>query len=206
MFERVRLDETRLPSTAVRSRRDAGDRFRLNAQPLVGFGTTPPNRRYQRLQHALRRRRRLRNGLIQLLYMVPAVGLAFLMSAIDAGPDVDGGQVISLFFSLAGGLIAFIALVFSLLFLVVPYANTTLTPRLTLFRDDPVVWHSFAFFAALFVFLSTTGMVLNHDDEISFVVPVTALVLVLVSLGMVRALPPAARRQSIAALTSADSG
>ena len=58
-------------------------------------------------------------------------------------------------------LIVIQALVFSLLFLVVPYANTSLTPRLTLFRENPVVWHSFAFFVAVFVFLSVGGMAVS---------------------------------------------
>ena len=89
------------------------------------------------------------------------------MPSIDAGSDIDNGTVTTLLFSLAGGLIALITLVFSLLFLVVPYANTSLSPRLTLFRDDPVVWRSFAYFVAVFVFLTVSGLSLSDDSEVS---------------------------------------
>jgi hypothetical protein len=93
--------------------------------------------------------------------------------------------VSNLMFSLSGGVVA---VVFSLLFLVVPYANTNLTPRLTLFREDPAVWGSFAFFVAVFVYCAIAGIVLSNDDEVSFLVPVVALLLVLVALGAIRTL------------------
>jgi uncharacterized membrane protein len=153
-----------------------------------GFDTEVEARRYRRIGHALRRRRRLRLGLVQLIFIAIAFGLALLMPEIDVGSDVDNVRVSSLFFSLAGGLIALVALVFSLLFLVVPYANTSLTPRLTLFRDDPVVWRAFAFFVAVLVFLSVSGIVLSNDSEVSFLVPAIAVVLVLAALGVVRTL------------------
>jgi uncharacterized membrane protein len=130
----------------------------------------------------------LRIGLVQLIYAAIGLGLALLVAEIDVGADVDSDRVASLFFSLTGGLVALIALVFSLLFLVVPYANTSLTPRLTLFRDNPIVWHSFAYFVGVFVFLSVGGLVVTNDSEVSFLVPLIALVVVLGSLGMVRSL------------------
>ena len=113
------------------------------------------------MRRALRRRRRLRIGLVQAIFVAVALLLALVMPSLDAGPDIDNDTVTTLLFSLAGGLIALITLVFSLLFLVVPYANTSLSPRLTLFRDDPVVWRSFAFFVAVFVFLTVSGLSLS---------------------------------------------
>ena len=109
--------------------------------------------------------------------MAVAVGLALLMPSIDAGSDIDNATVTTLPFSLAGGLIALIALVFSLLFLVVPYADTGLTPRLTLFRDDPVVWRSFAYFVALFVQTTVSGLALSNDSEVSVLVAIIAMLL-----------------------------
>jgi formate hydrogenlyase subunit 4 len=41
---------------------------------------------------------------------------------------------------------------FSLLFLVVQWAFSSLSPRLNLFRDDPIVWRTFAFAIGVFVF------------------------------------------------------
>jgi uncharacterized membrane protein len=130
----------------------------------------------------------LRIGLVQFIFIAFGIGLALLMPEIDIGADVDTNRVSNLMFSLSGGVVAVIAIVFSLLFLVVPYANTNLTPRLTLFREDPVVWRSFAFFVAVFVYCATAGMVLSNDEEISFLVPSIALFLVLVALGAIRTL------------------
>jgi uncharacterized membrane protein len=155
--------------------------------PKVGFEAAR-GRRYQRVLHALRRRRRLRLGLIQLIYVLGAVALATLMPALDFEPQVDNVRVTGLLFSLSGGLVAMIALIFSLLFLVVPYANTSLTPRLTLFRDSPIVWHTFSFFVATFVYLSVSGILLSNDHSVSWLVPTIALLVILAALGQVRAL------------------
>jgi uncharacterized membrane protein len=159
----------------------------LNHAPL-GFEPQPHHRRYQRVRHVLHRRRRLRNSLVQIIYLVPAVALAFALPLFNADPHIEASRIVSLYYSLATGFIALITLLFSLLFLVVPYANTHLTPRLTIFRDKPIVWQSFAFFVAVFVFLAIGGLTLSNDDDVSFVVPLIALLLVLASLGMIRAL------------------
>ena len=154
---------------------------------LAGFDLTR-RPRYQRVKGVLRRRRRLRIGLIQLIYLVPAVALGLAVPLIDYSPHVDASRVVGLYYSLATGLIALIAVVFSLLFLVVPYANTSLTPRLTLFRDNPIVWHSFSFFVGAFVFLAVGGLTLSNDEQVGYLVPVIALVLVLASLWITRVL------------------
>jgi hypothetical protein len=36
-----------------------------------------------------------------------------------------------------------VSIIFSLLFLVVQWAFSSLSPRLNLFRDDPIVWRTF---------------------------------------------------------------
>jgi uncharacterized membrane protein len=164
------------------------DRSRFGSRAPLGFDARLQTRRYQRLGHALRRRRRLRLGLLQLIYVVIAIALALLAAVIDIAPEIEGDRVAALLFSLATGLIAVIAVVFSLLFLVVPYANTSLTPRLTLFRDDPVVWRSFAYFVALFVYCIVGALVVSEDDEVSFIVVIIALLLALGALGAVRTL------------------
>ena len=168
--------------------RASGRGPRLAAHTPLGFDPTVRARRGHRVRKALRRRRRLRNGLVQLLFILAALALAFLVPELDAEPHVDSARITTMMFSFAGGLIALITIVFSLLFLVVPAVNTSLTPRLTLFRDDPVVWRSFALFVGLFVFFSTSGLVLSNDDDVSYVVAVLAIVLVLAAAASVRTL------------------
>lgn len=51
----------------------------------------------------------------------------------------------------------FIVLVYSRLFLAVQFGTTTLTPRLNLFRDDPIVWRSFSYFTWLGVISTWAG-------------------------------------------------
>ena len=54
------------------------------------------------------------------------------------------------------GVLGLVSVIFSLLFLVVQWAFGSLSPRLNLFRDDPIVWRTFAFAIGVFV-LSVTG-------------------------------------------------
>ncbi len=137
---------------------------------------------------ALRRRRRLRAGLTQLVYTLAGAALGIVVPLLSSGPMVRDTTVRPLLYGMAGGLISFIALVFSLLFLVVQFGNTTVSPRLTLFRDDPLVWHSFGFFTAVFVFCTTAGVrVGSPQGEVTVAVPVVAVLLVIVALGLSRA-------------------
>src|SRR5690606_17404930 len=98
------------------------------------------------LLEALQHRRRLRTGIVQALYLLAGVALGGLLPSVAAGPTIESATVAPMLFGAAGGFISFIALVFSLLFLVVQYGNTSVSPRLTIFRDDPIVWHTFGFF------------------------------------------------------------
>src|SRR2546430_12342453 len=41
------------------------------------------------------------------------------------------------------GVLGLVSIIFSLLFLVVQWAFSSLSPRLNLFRDDPIVWRTF---------------------------------------------------------------
>jgi uncharacterized membrane protein len=55
------------------------------------------------------------------------------------------------------GIVTFIGVVYSLLFLVVQFGTTTFTPRLNLFRDTPIVRHTFGYFAGIMVFSFTAA-------------------------------------------------
>ena len=61
-------------------------------------------------------------------------------------------------------------------------------PRLTLFRDAPIVWRTFAIAVGLVAFCITAAFTIGHDNDTSLVVPAAAMLLVLLMLGMLRAL------------------
>ena len=81
--------------------------------------------------------------------------------------------------AVGAGTVTFIGIVFSLLFLVVQFASTTFTPRLNLFRDDPIVWRAFAFYTAVVVYSLTAALVIGRDEKTSAVVPIIAFVAML---------------------------
>lgn len=141
-----------------------------------------------RFVHALRRRRSVRAGVAQLIAVVLGLALGLLLPSMSTDQVVPSRAVEPLLLTLGGGLITFIALVYSLLFLVVQHASTTFTPRLTIFRDDPMVWRTFAAFVGVFVFLATCALRIGADDEVTVVVPILAIALVVVSLLLTRRL------------------
>lgn len=112
-----------------------------------------------------------------------------LLPEVSAGPTIERTTVTPMLFGAAGGFISFIALVFSLLFLVVQYGNTSVSPRLTIFRDDPMVWHTFGFFTAVFAYCLVGGMITGTgDDQVTILVPAVGILLLVTALAMSRAL------------------
>jgi uncharacterized membrane protein len=135
---------------------------------------------------ALQRNRTVRAGLAQVLVGSAALVLGLVLPKVSRGPQISTGAAQPFLFAVAGGLITFIALVFSLLFLMIQYATTTFSPRLTIFRDDRRVWRAFAVFIGAFVYSATAGLQIGSDQRTTAVVPALAMVLVLVSLGLAR--------------------
>lgn len=133
-----------------------------------------------------RRRRRLRVGLVQLAYVAIGLALALALSSIRSGPQIDDARLAPVLVAFAGGLISFIALVFSLLFLVVQYGNTTLSPRLNLFRSNPLIWHAFGIFVGVFVFCASSAIALSGVATTTLLLPIVTIVLVVVSLAIMR--------------------
>jgi hypothetical protein len=60
--------------------------------------------------------------------------------------------------SVGFGVLGLVTVIFSRLFLVVQWAFSSLSPWLTLFRDDPIVWRTFALAIGVFVFSVTTAL------------------------------------------------
>jgi uncharacterized membrane protein len=140
------------------------------------------------LARVLRRKRRLRAGVVQLLGAIIAIGLAFLIPQIPIGFDISTSRAIEMLISVAAATVTFIGIVYSLLFLVVQFGSTTFTPRLNLFRDDPVVWRTFAFYTAVVVYALTASLVIGQDEKTSGAVPIVAFVAVLTSIVLYRRL------------------
>jgi uncharacterized membrane protein len=129
----------------------------------------------RRLGLGLRRRRRLRVGITQLLYVVAGLVLGLLVPTIPIGftvPSVATGQML---LAVGAGLLTFIGVVFSLLFLVVQFGTTTFTPRLNLFHSSPIVWHTFGFYTGVLVFAFVAAFSAAGTDRVTGLVPVVNL-------------------------------
>jgi uncharacterized membrane protein len=113
------------------------------------FEKTP---RARGLGRTLRRHRRLRVGLIQLPYVVGGIVLGLALPRIPVGFTVPRAETTQMLFAVGAGLLGFLAIAFSLAFLVVQFGSTTYTPRLNLFYTSPRIWHGFGFITGVLVF------------------------------------------------------
>ena len=148
--------------------------------------------RRHELARVLRRKRRLRADLVQLLAVVVAVGLGFLLPHAEIGYDIPVSEAVPMLVAVGAATVTFIGVVFSLLFLVVQFGSTTFTPRLNLFRDAPIVWRAFAYYVGVVVYSLTAALVIGRDEEVSGVVPFTAFLGVLIAIILYRTLQGAA--------------
>lgn len=132
--------------------------------------------------------RRLRAGLVQLAFILAGLGAGVAAPRVGRGPRVASGPVTDALLSIGIGLLGAVALIFSLLFLVVQWVTSTFTPRLMLFRDDPLVWRTFGFALGLVVFCITAALTIGRHIEVSALVPVLAMLLLLILTAQLRAL------------------
>lgn len=121
-----------------------------------------------------RPRRRLRAGLVQLLCALAGLGLGLLLPRITFESTVASTKVTDLLVGVGFGVLGLVTIIFSLLFLVVQWAFTSLSPRLNLLRDDPIVWRTFGFAVGVLVFSVTTALVIGDQQKVSVVVPAAA--------------------------------
>ena len=142
----------------------------------------------RRLGRFERPRRRMRAGLVQLLFAVAGLGLGLLLPRIHAQPTVASSRVTETLLGVGFGVLGLVSIIFSLLFLVVQWAFSSLSPRLNLFRDDPIVWRTFGLAIGVFVFSVTAALVIGNDQEVSVIVPATEVVAVLAAIALIRAL------------------
>jgi uncharacterized membrane protein len=146
---------------------------RLAAHPLRRFG---------------RPRRRLRAGLVQLLFAVAGLGLGLVLPRITVAPTVASSRVTETLIGVGFGVLGLVSIIFSLLFLVVQWAFSSLSPRLNLFRDDPIVWRTFGLAVGVFVFSVTAALVIGNNPEVSVIVPAAEVAGVLAAIALIRAL------------------
>jgi uncharacterized membrane protein len=156
----------------------------------VVTGRARPER--ARLGRALARNRRRRAGIIQLFYVISAVVLALVVPSIPVGFTVPSSRAGELLVAIGAGTITLIAVVYSLLFLVVQFGSTTFTPRLNLFRDAPIIPHSFGFFTAIATFSLTCLFTIGQDGNTSGLVPIVGIVGLLAGIALFRVLQGAA--------------
>jgi len=145
-------------------------------------------RRSRPLVQALRRRRSLRAGLVQFLYVVVGIALGLLVPAIDIGPRIPSVETVTLMAGLTAGLLALTGVVFALLFLVVQFAATAQSPRLHLFRDNPLVWHALGLVVGVMVYATVSAVVAGGQDTTSVLVPISVVFFVLVAVALARRL------------------
>lgn len=153
-------------------------------------GSTPPGSRLRRPRGSAFRRptRAMRRGLSQIVCAVAGLALGLVAPMVAVGPEVEAGRVVSLLFTIGFGVISLVSIIYSMLFLVVQFSASTFTPRLGLFRDEPIVWRAFAFTVGVFVFCVTSALAVGVGPRVSSFVPVAAMVLALVAIAFMRTL------------------
>jgi uncharacterized membrane protein len=125
---------------------------------------------------------------VQLIYVLCAFALGLLVPRIPVGFTVSSVRAVDSLLAVGAGVVAFIGIVYSLLFLVVQFGSTTFTPRLNLFRDAPIVWHGFGFFTGVLVFSFTAAFSIGKDDQASGLVPIALVVALVATIAVFRAL------------------
>jgi uncharacterized membrane protein len=140
------------------------------------------------VEAALQQHRRIRPIVATLLVCGAAVALGVFLPRIESGPQIATGTAQPYLFSVAGAHILFITLVVSLLFLMIQYATTIFTPRLTIFRDDPRVGRAFVAFIGAFIYSAVAGLQMGEGgkQKTSVIVTGFATLLLLVSIFLIR--------------------
>jgi uncharacterized membrane protein len=123
-----------------------------------------------------------------LLCVLAGLGLGLLLPRISTEPSVSSTRLTEALVTVGFGTLGLVSIIFSLLFLVVQWAFGSLSPRLNLFRDDPIVWRTFGLAAGVFVFSVTAALAIGNDPQVSVIVPIVEVTLVLLTVALVRVL------------------
>ena len=157
--------------------------------PLAARGGSlrrgPPRQRRVRL---VRARQPLRAGAMQLFLIGIGVALGVPLPRIHTGAQTPSGRTVEFLLTIGFGILGLVSIIFSLLFLVVEYSNTALTPRLNLFQGDPWIWRTYGACLGLFTFGFVATLSIGDRTQVSVIVPVVSLVVALVVIGLMRRL------------------
>ena len=125
---------------------------------------------------------------MQALFLAAGFALGIVLPRINRGPQVSAQRVDPVMVSIGLGIVGVISVVFSLLFLVVQWAFANLTPRLNVFKQDPLVWRSLGLAVGLFAYCITAPLASGNRTQVSALVPALAAFGVLVTLTFIRQL------------------
>lgn len=137
-------------------------------------------------ERVVRPRRRLRAGLAQLVCAGAGLALGLLLPRITGGWRTDANRATEVLVSVGIAIVGIASVIFSLLFLVVQWASGNFSPRLGLFRTDPLVWRTFAYIMGLLVFTTTATLAIGSDTTVSVAVPAATVIMTVVALALVR--------------------
>jgi uncharacterized membrane protein len=138
----------------------------------------------------------LRVNLTQLAYVVGGIALGLALPRIPVGFTVPRAETTQMLFAVGAGLLGFLAIAFSLAFLVVQFGSTTYTPRLNLFYTSPRIWNGFGFITGVLVFAfaaaySETFVPASggeSGDQMSGLVPIVMIALLMGAIVVYRSL------------------
>lgn len=114
--------------------------------------------------------------------------LGLLLPRLSFESTVVSTRVTEALVAVGFAVLGLVSVIFSLLFLVVQWAFGSLSPRLNLFRDDPIVWRTFGFAVGVFVYSVTATLAIGDRQKVSVIVPAAEVVAVLAAVALIRTL------------------
>ncbi|MFE7421621.1 DUF2254 family protein [Rhodococcus sp. NPDC057529] len=137
---------------------------------------------------AYRRRRILYAELTVALYILVGLGLGLTVPRIRRGPELPAQQVIGVLTTIGLGVLGLVAVIYSLGILVVRWVASNYSPRLTQFRDTPILRQTFAFALGVAVFCISAAFATGPRARVSMAVLIIAIVLLAVMAVLLRTL------------------
>jgi uncharacterized membrane protein len=120
------------------------------------------------------------------VFTASGIVLGVLLPRIHSGPTVPTSRTVEVLGAVGFGILGLVSVIYSLLFLVVQSSNTTFTPRLNLFQDDPWLWRTYAVALGLFAFSMSAFLEIGGADHVTVIVPIFAFVAALAVIGLIR--------------------
>jgi uncharacterized membrane protein len=124
--------------------------------------------------------------LIRLLVTAGGIALGVLLPRIHSGAMVATSRTVEVLGAVGFGILGLVTVIYSLLFLVVQSSNTTLTPRLNIFQEDPWVWITFSGALGLFAYSMSAFLAIGGAEKVSVAVPIFAFVAALAIAVLIR--------------------